>query len=68
MILIAQRQTLYNELLFFINMSHVEQEFQIKDQLPTIEEYQERRMGSSAVRVCLAMTEPVQHNATICCC
>jgi hypothetical protein len=38
-------------------MSEEEQMFQMTPNLPTVEEYSNRRMGSSAVRVCLAITE-----------
>lgn len=61
----AQKQQLLDELLLFINMANVEQEIQLGNTLPTLEEYEERRMGSSAVRVCLAMTEPVSNDVWI---
>jgi len=54
-----QRQinTFLEELRFFIQMSEEEQMFQMTPHLPTIEDYSRRRKGSSAVRVCLAITE-----------
>ena len=53
----AQIDRFLRELIFYIEMSAVEQRVQISEKIPTIEEYQERRMGSSAVGVCLAITE-----------
>ena len=43
--------------MFFIKMTGLEQEGQLEDCVPTVEEYQLRRMGSGAVGVCLAITE-----------
>ena len=53
----AQIDIFLRELIFYIEMSGLEQRVQISEKIPTIEEYQERRMGSSAVEVCLAITE-----------
>ena len=47
----------FEELFFFVSMTDVEQEMQMSDKLPTVEEYQQRRMGSSAVGLCLAISE-----------
>ncbi|CAG8949918.1 hypothetical protein HYFRA_00004248 [Hymenoscyphus fraxineus] len=52
----AQAYSFLNELEFFVNMTDVEQRCQMSE-LPSVEEYQKRRMGSSAVGVCLAITE-----------
>jgi len=52
-----QIKTFLDELRFFITMSEEEQMYQMTPKLPTVEEYSNRRMGSSAVRVCLAITE-----------
>lgn len=38
-------------------MSEEEQAYQATPHLPTVEEYTSRRMGSSVVRVCIAITE-----------
>ena len=35
----------------------------MREKTPTVQEYQERRMGSSAVEVCLAITEYEMANA-----
>ncbi|PQE29954.1 terpene synthase protein [Rutstroemia sp. NJR-2017a WRK4] len=53
----AQVQTLSKELKFFINMTDVEQRSELSGKLPTVEEYQKRRMGSSGVGVCVAFTQ-----------
>lgn len=53
----AQSVAFINELLFFVEMTKVEQQFQLSETLPTVEEYRQRRMGSSAVGMCLAITE-----------
>lgn len=50
-------RTFVDELIFFIDMCEEEQKFQMTPQLPTVEEYMKRRMGSSAVGVCLATME-----------
>ncbi|KAI1380799.1 isoprenoid synthase domain-containing protein [Hypoxylon crocopeplum] len=52
-----QTGTFLEELLFFINMCGEEQNLQATHYLPTVEEYVQRRGGSSAVRVCLATIE-----------
>ncbi|KAI0108673.1 isoprenoid synthase domain-containing protein [Nemania sp. FL0031] len=49
--------TFLHELRFFIQMCEEEQRAQSLQELPTLEEYTRRRMGSSAVRVCLAISE-----------
>ncbi|KAF2971299.1 hypothetical protein GQX73_g2220 [Xylaria multiplex] len=46
-----------NEIVFFIEMCEEEHNSQQADCLPTIEQYMQRRMGSGAVRVCLALTD-----------
>ncbi|KAI0159689.1 terpenoid synthase [Xylariaceae sp. FL1272] len=46
-----------DELLFFIRMCEEEQKIFDRPTLPSVEEYMERRMGSSAVRVFFAITE-----------
>lgn len=53
----GQIDTFLEELRFFIQMSEEEHAFQMTPNLPTVEEYSRRRKGSSAVRVCLAITE-----------
>ncbi|KAI1170629.1 terpenoid synthase [Nemania sp. FL0916] len=45
------------ELRFYINMCEEEQRIQHLNQVPTLEEYVHRRLGSGAVGVCLAATE-----------
>ncbi|KAK8115749.1 hypothetical protein PG984_012251 [Apiospora sp. TS-2023a] len=52
-----QTKRFLKELRFFIAMTEEEHRFQRTEELPTVEEYTRRRMGSSAVRVCLAITE-----------
>ncbi|KAH8662917.1 isoprenoid synthase domain-containing protein [Tricladium varicosporioides] len=46
-----------SELELFVYMTGVEQLFQQEKMLPTVEEYQERRMGSSSVGALLSITE-----------
>lgn len=43
--------------MLFVNSTQIEQQHQVDNYLPTVEEYMSRRIGSSAVRVCLALTE-----------
>ena len=47
----------YKELELFVNMTKLEQKVHRSGELPTVSEYLERRMGSSGVHVCLALTE-----------
>ena len=52
-----QRGRLLEHIEFFLKMSTTEQHVALGDSLPSLEEYLRRRMGTSAVRVCLALTE-----------
>ncbi|KAI0405461.1 terpenoid synthase [Xylaria palmicola] len=52
-----QMDTFVKELTFFIDMCQEEHKFQMTADIPTTEQYIKRRMGSSAVRVCLAINE-----------
>ncbi|CAJ2504139.1 Uu.00g115330.m01.CDS01 [Anthostomella pinea] len=52
-----QIQRFFDELLLFVQMTEEEHLSQTKHIIPTVEEYLERRMGSSAVGVCLAIHE-----------
>ncbi|KAH6662813.1 isoprenoid synthase domain-containing protein [Halenospora varia] len=53
----TQVESFLNELIFFVDMTDLEQRCQMSEKLPTVEEYRKRRMGSSAVGVCVAITE-----------
>ena len=53
----ARRNNILEELSFFIEMTHVEQQAQMTDELPSVEQYMEYRMGTGAVRLCLALNE-----------
>jgi hypothetical protein len=46
-----------DELVYFIDACQLEQQKQVQGHMPTTREYLERRMGSGAVRVCLALSE-----------
>ena len=46
----------------FVQMSELEQRAQLSGDLPSVESYQRRRMGTSAVAVCLAIHE---YNTTV---
>lgn len=50
---------LFSQIDFFVEMSGVEQKVQLSGKLPTVDEYRQRRMGTSAVTVCLAIAEYV---------
>ena len=54
---LAQVASFLHQLQFFVEMTSVEQKLQMTERIPTVEEYRERRMGSSAVGVCLAISE-----------
>jgi hypothetical protein len=47
----------HEELEVFVKMTELEQRVQLSGELPTVSEYLKRRMGSSGVLVCLALTE-----------
>ncbi|KAH7305266.1 isoprenoid synthase domain-containing protein [Stachybotrys elegans] len=55
----SERSKFMRELQFFIEMTEEEQQIQRRHYLPSVEEYMRRRMGSSAVRTCLALHEYV---------
>ena len=46
-----------DELVYFVESCQLEQQNQVEGHLPTAKEYHQRRMGSGAVRVCLALSE-----------
>ena len=48
-----------------MEMSAVEQRLALDDTLPSVEDYLKRRMGTSAVTVCLALTEYEIHETRI---
>lgn len=50
-------QLFYDELVYFVQSCEVEQQHQTLDHLPKPSEYLQRRKGSGAVRVCLALSE-----------
>ncbi|KAI0602634.1 terpenoid synthase [Biscogniauxia sp. FL1348] len=52
-----QKQVFLSELRFFVQMVEEEHRFQTTGVLPTVDQYMRRRMGSSAVLVCLAVHE-----------
>ncbi|KAK6585196.1 hypothetical protein PZA11_001923 [Diplocarpon coronariae] len=54
---IEQRQNLFEDLKFYIGTTETEQRFHLDGKLPTLKEYWEVRMGTSAVAACLAMIE-----------
>ncbi|KAI0545521.1 terpenoid synthase [Xylaria curta] len=53
----VQSQIFLEELIFYVKMCEEEQKVQLNGRFPSVEEYLQRRMGSSAVGVCLAITE-----------
>lgn len=53
----AQVESFLKESITFVEMTGIEQKVQMSQKLPSIEEYTQRRMGSSAVGMCLAITE-----------
>ncbi|KAI9721171.1 MAG: hypothetical protein M1828_005278 [Chrysothrix sp. TS-e1954] len=51
----AQRETLMSQIELFVGMSEVEQRVQLYQDLPSIDEYWQRRWGTSAVLVVLSI-------------
>ncbi|KAI0892300.1 terpenoid synthase [Annulohypoxylon nitens] len=54
---VGQINTFLDEMIFFIRSCGEEQEIQLTNQLPTVEECARRRLGTGAVRICLATIE-----------
>ncbi|KAI2473190.1 terpenoid synthase [Annulohypoxylon bovei var. microspora] len=52
-----QMNTFLDEMRFFIKSCGEEQDLLLTDRLPTVEEYAQRRLGTGAVRICLATIE-----------
>lgn len=52
-----QRQNFFDDLEFYISATETEQRFHLENRIPTLEEYWEVRMGTSAVAACLATIE-----------
>ncbi|KAI0596014.1 isoprenoid synthase domain-containing protein [Biscogniauxia sp. FL1348] len=52
-----QLKSFLDELIFFVDMCEEEHRAQQSPELPTIDQYMRRRMGSGAVRTCLALIE-----------
>lgn len=52
-----QRKSFLDEVRFYIEMTQLEQETKFNDRFPSLEEFWKMRMGSSAVKPCLVMTE-----------
>ena len=52
-----KRQVLLDELKYFLDSQAQEQKNTLNVDLPTVEQYRNTRMGTSAVRVLLALTE-----------
>ncbi|KAK0102186.1 hypothetical protein ONS95_001017 [Cadophora gregata] len=58
---IEQRQNFFEDMKFYIATTETEQRYKLDGKIPTLEEYWEARMGTSAVAACLAMIELVHH-------
>ena len=54
-----QRERISNEMEVFMNMTEREQRLRMNGAVPSVEEYWEYRLGSSAVSVTLAVNESV---------
>ncbi len=52
-----QRKVVAAEMMRYFDMSEVEQRIRLSGQVPTVEAYQEMRMGTSAVGVTLSLLE-----------
>lgn len=51
-----------NEFIFFIHKSEVEQRLRLKEDMVTVDEFAKYRLGTSAVRVVLAINEYVLYS------
>lgn len=52
-----QRQRVYDAMVFYINMTELEQDLQLSGAIPSVEEYWKYRPGTSAVFICIAFNE-----------
>ena len=53
----AQRARLFQQIEYYVKESGIEQQIGLQNQLPTLQDYRQRRMGTSAVYIFLALTE-----------
>ncbi|KAG4429838.1 hypothetical protein IFR05_014676 [Cadophora sp. M221] len=58
---VEQRQNFFEDMKFYIATTETEQRYKLDGKIPSLEEYWEARMGTSAVAACLAMIELVHH-------
>ncbi|KAL2061942.1 hypothetical protein VTL71DRAFT_7320 [Oculimacula yallundae] len=58
---VEQRQNFFADMKFYIDTTETEQRYKMDGKIPSLEEYWEARMGTSAVAACLAMIEFVHH-------
>lgn len=56
-VLLDQRERFLHEFQFFMDKSETEQALRLKEDLVTVEEFSRYRLGTSAVRVVLAINE-----------
>ena len=54
---LEQRRLLYGEILFSIEAARDEQAMRLRDEVPSVGEYRQTRLGTSAVGVCNVMVE-----------
>ncbi len=52
-----QRENFFEDTIFYISTTETEQKWHLESQIPSLEDYWYSRMGTSAVRSCLAMIE-----------
>lgn len=57
MLVSGQLQSLLDEIIFFVEMSQVEQQYRLCDKVPNLEEYWAYRTGTIAVGPCMALIE-----------
>ncbi|KAE8447756.1 hypothetical protein EG329_010150 [Mollisiaceae sp. DMI_Dod_QoI] len=54
---VEQRENFFEDTIFYISTTETEQKWHLESQIPSLEDYWYSRMGTSAVRSCLAMIE-----------
>jgi hypothetical protein len=54
---LARRELVYQEMAFYMETSETEQRIRLSGRIPSVTEFWDFRLGSSAVGVCLALNE-----------
>lgn len=62
---LEKRNLFLNEMSYFVQMSSTEQSLRLSGAIPTLDTFWQYRLGSSAVSVCLALSEFAGHESDL---